>query len=181
MPLVIFLHGTGEVGNANAVNNLPQVKYMREYGGSTPPFISIAPVGNSAKAWPTSTVKSIVDSVAKEYESDPDRIYIWGFSLGGIGTWQTVNAYPGFFAAAIPISGCQGNAKAANFVNTPILAISGTVGVEGQTYGPCMKNFVNQINNSGGSAQKETYSGQSHTTLSKALRYSELFSWLLSK
>ena len=174
MPLVIFLHGSGEVGQPYAVENLPQAKYMENYSDSTP-FISIVPVATT-NAWIPGTVKGLVDSVASEYKSNPNKIYIWGFSLGGVGTWATVNNYPDYFAAAIPISGCPHGASATNFLKTKTRAIAG--GTEtAQT--ACMQNFVNQITANGGSATMETYPGQTHATMSSALRYDDLFSWML--
>lgn len=176
MPLVIFLHGSGEVGQPYAVENLPQAKYMENYSGSTP-FISIVPVA-TANAWVPSTVKGLVDKIATEYKSNPNKIYIWGFSLGGVGTWATVNNYPDYFAAAIPISGCPYNVSATNFTQVKLRAISGDTGDEvGRA--ACMRNFVNEIKSSGGSATMETASGQTHSTISRALNYNELFSWML--
>lgn len=176
MPLVIFLHGSYEVGKPYEVENLPQAKYMENYSGSTP-FISIVPVA-TANAWVPSTVKGLVDKVATEYKSNPNKIYIWGFSLGGVGTWATVNNYPDYFAAAIPISGCPYNVSATNFTQVKLRAISGDTGDE-TGRAACMRNFVNEINASGGSATMETASGQTHSTISRALNYDELFNWML--
>ena len=174
MPLIIFLHGSGEVGSTTGVASLPQVTNMESLSNSKK-FISVAPVA-TANAWVSGTVKGLVGEVANEYKVNLNKIYIWGFSLGGVGTWSTVNSYPDYFAAAIPISGCPYNVNAANFAKVKLRAIAG--GQESaQT--SCMQSFVNQINAAGGSATMETAPGQSHVTISRALDYDELFNWML--
>jgi predicted peptidase len=46
-----------------------------------------------------------LDEAVREFNGDPDRLYLAGFSLGGYGTWQIAAANPGKFAALVPVAG----------------------------------------------------------------------------
>ncbi|MBP5656658.1 Ig-like domain-containing protein [Candidatus Saccharibacteria bacterium] len=178
MPLVIFLHGDGEVNRPAAVKNLKQVKYMM----SSTKFISLAPVTKTTD-WRSSHIqlalKGLIDKTIADYKSDTKRIYVWGFSRGAIGTWHIVNRYPKFFAAAVPVSCCGGGTTASNFKTTKIWALVG--GLESD-YKHCMKSLVNSINNAGGSAKYTELGGQTHGSMSGAINYPEVVdNWMLKQ
>ena len=50
-------------------------------------------------------VKELLDTFIDNNPIDPNRIYIMGLSMGGMGTFDMVCRYPQLFAAAIPICG----------------------------------------------------------------------------
>lgn len=108
-PLLVFLHGDGEVGSKNGTKNTHYMKMAREYGNGSVKFISLAPITNVTD-WSSSTLqknlKGLIDEVASTYKVDKNIIYIMGFSRGAIGTWGMISNYPGYFAAAIPVSCC---------------------------------------------------------------------------
>jgi dienelactone hydrolase len=116
-PLLIFLHGVGELGNG--VSNLPsllnnavprllnQKKFPAQFtvGGKNFSFIVINP---QFKAWPTpADVNSMVDYAIQHYRVDSTRIYVSGLSMGGGATWDYAIAYPNRIAAVVPISGAS--------------------------------------------------------------------------
>lgn len=179
MPIVLFLHGDGEMGRADAVKNLKQVQFMH----GSKDFISLAPVGTN-RNWVSDdvqiTLKGLLDKYISEYEIDTSRVYIWGFSRGAIGTWSMVERYGSFFTAAVPIScGSNGSIKADNFKYTKIFALAG-----GQESGyiSTMRSIVNKIVKAGGSAKFETVAGQSHQTISANFPYNEVIdNWLLKQ
>lgn len=51
------------------------------------------------------TVFDLIDSLAKQYPVDPDRVYVLGHSMGGFGTFESIALQPDRFAAAIPSAG----------------------------------------------------------------------------
>ncbi len=177
MPLILFLHGDGEVGNVNAVQGLKQTQYAH----GSKKFIFVAPV-TKVYDWTASniqnTVKGLVDKIVADYKIDKKRIYIWGFSRGAIGTWAMVNRYTSFFAAAVPVS-CCGGISGANFKTTPVYALAG--GLESNYIG-CMQSNVNAINAAGGSAKMETVPGQSHGTITANFPYEKVVDgWMLKQ
>ncbi len=186
MPLLLFLHGGCNIRDANLVPTLKQVDYVvNSYDGK--PFILLAPV-NGTPDWHSNSsipisLKGLLDKTVKDYNINTQKIYIMGFSMGSMGTWNMVNLYPDYFAAAVPISCCQVNTNnPKNFLHTKIRAISGTYDPNNEGYyHSCMTSFVNAINNAGGKATKDTYPGHSHSTISSAIKYDELFDWLLKQ
>ncbi len=46
-----------------------------------------------------------LDNAVIEFNGDPDRLYLAGFSMGGYGTWQIAAAHPGKVRG--PCAGCR--------------------------------------------------------------------------
>jgi predicted peptidase len=46
-----------------------------------------------------------LDKTVKEFNGDPQRLYVTGISMGGFGTWTLAAKAPGKFAAIVPICG----------------------------------------------------------------------------
>jgi|SRR5579864_276661 len=107
-PLVLFLHGSGERG----ADNLAQ---LRE--GLAPairahshwfPLLAVFPQAPADARWRDATeqdVMRIVDAVAAEWQTDRDRTYVVGMSMGGYGAWQLAMDHPDRFAAVVPVCG----------------------------------------------------------------------------
>ena len=181
MPILIFLHGDGEMNQANKVRDLGQVKHIKTGSG----YIGIAPVGKNRDVdWASSAsqaaVKGLIEKVASDYKSDKSRIYIWGFSRGAIGTWQLVNNNPGYFRAAVPVSCCAKiSITPANFKKTKVYALAGSAESD---YISCMRSNVNKILDAGGTATFETVAGANHSTITGKFPYSKVIEgWLLKQ
>lgn len=177
MPIVMFLHGDGEMGKANAVAKLKQVQYMRESTG----FIGIAPVGENSDWISDKTqqaLKGLLDECISKYKIDTSRVYIWGFSQGAIGTWGMVDRYGSFFAAAVPVScGSRGSIKAESFLSTKVYALAGS---QESGYISKMKAIVDKIVTAGGEAKFESVAGQNHHTITANFPYEKVIDeWLL--
>jgi predicted peptidase len=130
-PLVIFLHGAGEQGT----NNVDQV--ATHIGGlwsavRSPEYeaFMIAPQSHSGGWNPSSPydrTMEIINSVIAEYpQIDTNRIYLTGLSMGGYGTFNYLQAYPDFFAAAVPMSGGGSPSKAFQYKDVPIWVFHGS-------------------------------------------------------
>jgi predicted peptidase len=48
---------------------------------------------------------ALLDAVAASYRTDPRRVVVTGFSMGGAGAWHFAASYPDRFSAAIPLAG----------------------------------------------------------------------------
>jgi len=68
-----------------------------------------------------------LDSLAREFSIDTNRIYVTGFSMGGSGTWDIIMRFPERFAAAVPMSGGANPAYAYKCADVPIWNFHGTV------------------------------------------------------
>jgi predicted peptidase len=105
-PLIVFLHGSGERGDnldRLASIGLPQILHKR----SDLPFIAISPQLPLGQDWNNKgeMITALIDRLATQYNIDPQRITLTGFSLGGFGTWALGLEAPDRFAALVPVAG----------------------------------------------------------------------------
>jgi len=107
-PLIISLHGIGERGeDLWRVKGEGLPKILDGYNDF--PFIVISPQCPSTTEWYYNDgiqqkVNRLIDSAISRYPVDTSRIYLTGFSMGGIGTLDLAIRYPNRFAALIPIA-----------------------------------------------------------------------------
>lgn len=145
LPLVIFLHGSGERGNDNeaqlkwGASNFATDKNLMLY----PAFV-IAPQcpaganwanisaynkdGLSFAATPSKTMallKELIDETIKKLPVDTNRIYITGLSMGGFGTFDAISRYPHLFAAAVPVCGGGDLTKVPSIKHIPMWLVTG--------------------------------------------------------
>lgn len=110
LPLVVFLHGAGEAGNADGteiekVNRYgfgKKIKREKEY-----PFAFVSPQCPRNKYWGCyiESLNLFLDHVIRDLKVDPKRVYLTGLSMGGTGTWLWSIANPERFAAVVPVCG----------------------------------------------------------------------------
>lgn len=87
----------------------------------------LAPTVPDETSWTSSisesTVMGLLDEIRRQYNVDPGRILVTGFSLGAIGTWEYASKYPDVFSAAIPISGLPPAEAADALSSVPLYVI----------------------------------------------------------
>jgi predicted peptidase len=116
-PLLIFLHGGGELGNGTTdlplilKNSIPKLLYHKTFprsftvNDSAFSFIIISP---QFKIWPVvRDVHAIVQYSMEHYRVDSQRVYIVGISMGGGATWEYAGDYGRSLAAIVPICGAS--------------------------------------------------------------------------
>jgi predicted esterase len=148
-PLVIFLHGGGERGTDN-IEQLTTHFYAPSYFArdsiqSIQKSIVIVPHCPGGSQWndgltwkegyfnldelPISVnqlkVVKLIDKLIADYSIDTTRLYIYGLSMGGFGTWDMIMRYPKRFAAAIILSGGGDTTKASLVKDMPIRIFHG--------------------------------------------------------
>ena len=127
VPLVIFLHGSGERGNDNEMQLIHGGNFfLKETEKKEFNSYVILPQCPKNNRWSShkvdpwvlghhhkmkdishygSLVIKLIESLIKNNNIDSDRIYISGLSMGGYGTFDLVSYRPDLFAAAAPICG----------------------------------------------------------------------------
>jgi len=95
-PLVIDLHGLGGSHRVGGVRREIQdcVVAFADGRGNT-----------DYKLWGELDVVRVVHEAKKRFSIDPDRVYLYGVSMGGSGSWQVGVHFPDLFAALGPICG----------------------------------------------------------------------------
>ena len=111
-PLVVFLHGSGERGEDNALqvagNRGAVVCTEPEEQAERPCFV-LAPQVPPEKSFTSPEFEGpfmeALEKFVREHPVDRRRIYLTGLSMGGMGTWHYCARYPEIWAAAAPICG----------------------------------------------------------------------------
>lgn len=185
MPIVVFLHGSMEIGRMDLLEDYGIVGVVQEIYGDNFPFILLLP-NTHASTWTVDsvpeTLKSLIESVTEKYRADTQRIIITGHSLGSIGTWYMTSLYGDFFSAAIPIScGIDEPMNFENCAKVPIMAFSGTVGNDEKNYNKAMHVLVSKILDAGGNATMNTVEGADHEDAVTKFYTKELFDWMITQ
>ncbi len=63
--------------------------------------------------------------VMKHYSVDPDKVYVTGYSMGGIGTYAAIARYHDLFAAAVPIDAHWPLERLKELDNVPLWVLHG--------------------------------------------------------
>jgi len=129
-PLIVFLHGAGEVNKDARV--LQQLDIFHYANGTVPtndfPFIVVSPV-TPKHGWDSQRIIIFLDEFLRDnryrYNIDTSRIYLTGFSMGGFGTFRVACDYPDRFTAIVPLAGGGNPEKAEKLLTVPIWAFHG--------------------------------------------------------
>ena len=132
-PLLIFCHGYNQDANWMQNSEFKNDQVSMEAVCDTAKFVCVFPNG-IGKAWETSGdrdinfIKAIIEKMVTQHKIDRNRVYLGGFSMGGMLTYHAMNRIPDLIAAFCPVSGYpMGGATAnANVRPIPILHIHGT-------------------------------------------------------
>lgn len=112
LPMVVFLHGSGENGtDLTALYQWGPHKAIRDKHdlARNTSFIILSPQCPPNRRWEepemTAAVHAIIDSVRTSHRIDDRRIALTGLSMGGQGVWAIALHNPDRFCALAPISG----------------------------------------------------------------------------
>jgi large repetitive protein len=143
-PLMLFMHGAGEVGcasNGGLYNNEKQLVhggrlFMDRVDNNQFDGFLLYPQLNSAdgSCWgewgglPSAkynTLITLIDSLVKYARTDIDRIFVDGLSGGGAATWRLAEGYPTRIAKIAPTSAAGIPMNFAAFVHIPVWLATG--------------------------------------------------------
>ncbi|OUU19886.1 MAG: hypothetical protein CBC13_11900 [Planctomycetia bacterium TMED53] len=133
-PLVLVLHGRGGKSVAGDVLAIDSLR------ADFPCFV-VAPVSGTKAVWARpeswteanwldrperiSDVIAMIEGMIQSSPIDPDRIYVTGQSMGGIGTFGIISKRPDLFAAAVPLCGGWDPDSVASFKDVPMWIFHG--------------------------------------------------------
>ena len=118
-PLLISCHGMNQ--DAAYQKGMLQIESIAD----TAKFVTVFPNGID-KGWDISGdrdinfVKALIDEMVKKYNIDINRVYLSGFSMGGMFTYHAMNRIPDKIAAFAPISGYPMGGTTANASVRPL-------------------------------------------------------------
>lgn len=136
-PLVVTLHGGGEVADNNMTQltaNRVAVTFAKPERRRRHPAFVLSPQiplprpmeGPDGTDWTDPRVQratvELVDTVTARYPVDTERIYVVGLSSGGRGVFSLLPQYPGKFAAAVATAGWGNQSTMERMVDVPLWA-----------------------------------------------------------
>lgn len=126
-PLVVFLHGKGLSVITPKEPWLAKTFSMEKYYQKRPCFV-IAPQNPDQLGWHGETGEKLVmliRGLMTALPVDPKRIYLTGYSMGGVGTFHLLAQEAELFAAGIPVAGGGDPASVVQFKDTPVWVFHG--------------------------------------------------------
>lgn len=127
-PLIMHLHGYSYLNSDNLW------WYAPDFQAQIPCFVFTTKTPPSWGDWsgwwdtlsePMQVTMEVLDQLIAEYAIDECRLYVYGISMGGEGTFDLLDKYPGKFAAAMSVCGGGRAEWAANIAQTPLWMFHG--------------------------------------------------------
>lgn len=124
LPLVVFLHGHSLCGH--------DLNRVRRYGtldaiamGRKINAVVLAPQ-NPGGPWNPDKIMNVIDWIQEHYNTDYNRMYVIGMSLGGYGTFSMAAKYPDRIAAAMAFCGGANIKEYCGLTQLPLWIVHGT-------------------------------------------------------
>ena len=204
-PLVIFLHGADQRGRDNERPlNIGARLFLRDSVRERYPAYVLFPQCPEVDVWayfevkgdplqpqlqfpfrkqPTETMAvlvRLVDSLCRTDRIDSRRIYLIGFSQGGMGVLDLLARFPQRFAAGISICGAGPASTAKRFAGGAALWLFH--GDKDEVIPVSFsRDYFKRLRKAGADVRYTEYPGLGHNSSTKALGEPELLSWLFSK
>lgn len=201
-PLVIFLHGAGERGVDNEKQLIHGAKLFdnRRNRRKFPAYVVFPqcpadgywakveidrsdkddPFRFDYRGAPTTPLKGVFDLIQyylKMPTVDPERIYIMGLSMGGMGVYEAISRHPEWFAAAIPICGGGDLDYVTAFAEkVPVWAFHGAL--DDVVLPKYSRDMMQEIIFKGGFPKYTEYPDANHNAWDRAFAEKDLLPWL---
>ena len=183
-PLVVYLHGSGDTVSRDSH------WYAKEFQKEHKAFVLTPKCLNRDQGWgntwtnthtpETRKTLALVDSLVTQYKLDKSRLYIYGISMGGFGTFSVLAKEPGKFAAAYAICGGSDVKAASKLLSTPLWIFHGSD--DDVVHVSLSRNVYEEIKRLGGKKVKYTeYPGVKHNSWDNANKEKELIPWLFAQ
>jgi len=114
LPVVLFLHGSGERGRDGVKQTHAGLGPYLRANPQFPALVVLPQVPNDEE-WSGANNRvalAALDATLAEFGADPARQYLTGMSMGGYGTWNIALAHPQRFAALVPVCGALRSPRA---------------------------------------------------------------------
>ena len=196
LPLVIYLHGAGGVGD--------EIQKIKGQAGQIArsivqnkknPCLVVAPQVSRKNRQPGGWIPAHLNLFLRHLKTslnlDDHRIYLTGNSMGGYGSWAWGGLHPEHFAAIAPVSGGIGpggpkdvttdlNKWAANLSKIPVFAFAGAK--DRVVPAERSQRMINAIQKAGGKqARLKLYPEEGHGAGRKAFSDADFYEWMFSQ
>ncbi|MDG1333911.1 MAG: dienelactone hydrolase family protein [Crocinitomicaceae bacterium] len=179
-PILIFLHGRSLSGtDLNKVKRYGVISEIEK--GRQIPAIVIAPQVKSGNAWNPDKLLTLLQDIQSQYETDTNRVYVCGMSLGGYGTLHFIGKHPDKLTAGVALCGGGKSSDACNLSQVPLWIQHGTA--DKPVPVSESRNIVKAIKacDGGKNLIYKEIAGASHGAMEREFRKNDMYDWLFSK
>ena len=186
MPLIVYLHGDGDVDKPHTLPERGLMKYAKRVYGEEYPFLILEP-NTRVKSWINGNIPELliglIDRVTERYSVNIDKVILTGHSRGAIGVWDLISTYPEYFSAAVPVSSPHGagHIDYAKAAGVPVWTFAGNIGDAERKYHQYLEQNVDQISICGGFGKFTVLKGCEHSETRGAAYVEETFEWMLAQ
>ena len=196
-PVHLFLHGAGERGNDNVSQLVhggklflkkenreqynswvifPQAQKNDWWGYKEPYKFDY----NVKESKAMSLVVKLMDDFTQRKDVDPNKVFVSGLSMGGMGTFVILNLRPEMFAAATPICGDGDPSLVSNYSKkVPVWIFHGS---DDTVVSPKKSlKMAKAIIENGGSPKITFYENVGHDSWNNAFAEKDFLKWIHSK
>ncbi len=176
-PVFIFLHGRSLSGtNLDLVKKYGVIHEIEK--GRKVPAIVVAPQVMAGESWEPEKIMSVLKFVQRTFDTDTNRVYVAGMSLGGYGTLRFAGAYPEVVTAAVALCGGGNPNDGCDLATVPLWIQHGNSDravpiSESEKIVKAIKNC-----NGGENLKYTVHKGADHGTLERIFRTDEMYEWL---
>jgi predicted peptidase len=118
-------------------------------------------------------------NVQKQFPVDPDRIYVGGQGMGGIGVWSLLQKYPGKWAGALIISAYDNFTDVEAIARVPLWVFQGDQ--DDSVPVTMVRDMMRQLKKSNASVRYSEYHKVNREAPARAFAEPDLVSWLSSQ
>ena len=168
--LVIYLHGGSSCGTDNVTQmQEPGIDSIATYlhRQQIPAVMLVPQCSDRSRGWGgmAGNVKALLDFTVRTEGIDTTRIYIFGGSMGGTGTWKMLSTYPRYFAAGMPCAANHKGMSAEAVATRPVYNVMGLADkIMNEQVRAIAQDFITQLRALGDEAEYETVEGWTHET-----------------
>ena len=189
LPLVVFLHGTGEVGRDGKkhlkVGLAPFVYESAVQRRCPPRFVALFPQAQSIADWSPGSAETYllfdyIEDVCRQYPIDQRRIYLTGHSIGANGVWALAAQYPHRWAALVPICGWSDPTVASRIAHIPVWIYQGARDDDPGLV-ENVREMTRALRRTGGTPRYTELPDDGHFIWPRVFSDPELFDWLLAQ
>lgn len=178
-PFLMIVHGM--TAAPNIMGGLrPELEEAAAEMGEFP-FLTMAPVFNGSmrkeRGWSPDELAGLVETFITDFPVDRERVYISGFSAGGLGINRTVAYRPDLFAAFAPLCGRGDPEWALATAPVPVFLFHGDQDDAVPVYRSV--RYYQALEEAGANPRLKIYQGMGHLVWIEVYRDPEFFAWLL--
>lgn len=179
LPLIVFLHGSGERGDSIDLVRVHGPWYYAEHYSDFP-FMILAPQCEEGETWEPVKLDLLLDEIIASYPVDTSRIYLTGLSRGGFGTWDWALYRTDRFAAIAPVCGASNYhvLNANKLKDIPVWVFHGAL--DDVIPVSFSAELVKKLRSLGADVKFTVYPDAGHDSWTETYMNPELYKWFLS-